>query len=51
MSLTQDQLNELREMLSCGFEQLDTAFAGCMEDACIRLSKDGVKQLLELFRW
>ena len=47
MSLTQDQLNELREMLSCGFEQLDTAFAGCMEDACIRLSKDGVKQLLE----
>ncbi len=47
MSLTQDQLNELRQHLSCGFEQLDTAFAGCMEDAMRRLSPAGVNSLLE----
>lgn len=47
MTLSQDELNELRTMLTCGFEQLDTAFAGCMEDATQRLSPGGVKQLLE----
>lgn len=47
MPLSQAELDELRTMLTCGFEQLDTAFAGCMEDAVRRLSKDGVKQLLE----
>ena len=47
MTLSQAELGELREMLTCGFEQLDTAFAGCMEDAVARLSTDGVKQLLE----
>ena len=47
MALSQAELDELRGMLSCGFEQLDTAFAGCMEDAVARLSSDGVKQLLE----
>jgi len=47
MALSQDELNELRQMLSCGFEQLDTAFEGCMQDAVVRLSADGVKQLLE----
>jgi len=47
MALGQDELNELRQMLSCGFEQLDTAFEGCMQDAVTRLSTDGVKQLLE----
>lgn len=47
MTLSQDELNELRTMLTCGFEQLDTAFAGCMEDAVARLSKDGVKTMLE----
>ena len=47
MSLSAEELNELREMLSCGFEQLDTAFQGCMEDACTRLSREGVKQLLD----
>lgn len=47
MTLSQAELDELRTMLTCGFEQLDTAFAGCMEDAVARLSGDGVKQLLE----
>ena len=47
MTLSQAELDELRSLLTCGFEQLDTAFAGCMEDAVARLSKDGVKQLLE----
>ncbi|MCW8915387.1 MAG: VWA domain-containing protein [Magnetovibrio sp.] len=47
MALSQDELNELREMLTCGFEQLDTAFEGCMEDAVVRLSPEGVKHLLE----
>lgn len=47
MTLSQEELNELRTMLTCGFEQLDTAFAGCMEDAVARLSPGGVKQLLE----
>lgn len=47
MTLSQAELDELRSLLTCGFEQLDTAFAGCMEDAVARLSKDGVRQLLE----
>ena len=47
MSLTTEQLAELREMLVCGFEQLDTAFESIMEDAVRRLSKEGVKDLLD----
>ena len=47
MTLSQDELNELRQLLTCGFEQLDTAFAGCMEDAVARLSPEGVKTMLE----
>lgn len=47
MSLSQEELAELRERLSCGFEQLDTAFQGCMEDAYARLSPDGVNLLLD----
>lgn len=47
MTLSAEELNELRQMLTCGFEQLDTAFQGCMEDATARLSPNGVKALLE----
>ncbi len=47
MTLTQAELDALRAQLSCGFEQLDTAFAGCMEDAHHRLSALGVKRYLE----
>jgi len=47
MTLSQEELNELRQQLSCGFEQLDTAFEGCMEDASARLSPKGVKTLLD----
>jgi len=47
MTLSRDELNELRQQLSCGFEQLDTAFEGCMNDAVARLSPDGVKALLD----
>ncbi|MBF0246543.1 MAG: VWA domain-containing protein [Alphaproteobacteria bacterium] len=47
MALSQEELGDLRERLSCGFEQLDAAFAGCMEDAVNRLSSHGVTRLLE----
>jgi len=47
MTLSQDELDELRALLTCGFEQLDTAFAGCMEDAVARLSREGVRALLD----
>ena len=47
MTLSQDELDELRSHLACGFEQLDTAFAGCMEDAVARLSPAGVRALLD----
>lgn len=47
MTLSQAELDELRSQLSCGFEQLDTAFEGCMEDAVARLSTDGVRTLLD----
>ncbi|PCI38436.1 MAG: hypothetical protein COB46_11415 [Rhodospirillaceae bacterium] len=47
MSFSDEELAELRSMLTCGFEQLDVAFAGCMEDAHARLSPQGVKALLE----
>lgn len=47
MTLSQDELDELRSQLTCGFEQLDTAFAGCMEDAVQRLSPEGVRTLLD----
>lgn len=47
MTLSQAELDELRSQLTCGFEQLDTAFAGCMEDAVARLSKEGVRTLLD----
>lgn len=47
MSLSQAELDELRSQLTCGFEQLDVAFAGCMEDAHVRLTPKGVTKLLE----
>ena len=47
MSLSEEQLCELRDMLVCGFEQLDTAFESIMEDAIRRLTKNGVKDLLD----
>jgi len=47
MSLSQAKIDELRALLTCGFEQLDVAFAGCMEDATTRLSPNGVTQLLD----
>ena len=47
MTLSQAELEELRSQLTCGFEQLDVAFAGCMEDAKTRLSDDGVIKLLQ----
>jgi len=47
MTLSQTELDELRSLLTCGFEQLDVAFAGCMEDAHARLSPGGVLKLLD----
>ncbi|CCQ74998.1 nitric oxide reductase activation protein NorD [Magnetospira sp. QH-2] len=47
MTLSAAELEDLRGQLKCGFEQLDTAFAGIMEDATNRLSRDGVKDLLD----
>ncbi|MEG3618135.1 VWA domain-containing protein [Magnetovibrio sp. PR-2] len=47
MSLSEEDLKIFRDMLSCGFEQLDTAFEAIMEDALRRLSQKGVKDLLD----
>ncbi|MBL4692289.1 MAG: VWA domain-containing protein [Magnetovibrio sp.] len=47
MTLSQAELDDFRSLLTCGFEQLDVAFAGCMEDAVTRLSPEGVIKLLE----
>jgi len=47
MTFSPAELKDLRSLLTCGFEQLDVAFAGCMEDAKARLSPGGVIKLLE----
>lgn len=47
MRLTETELDELRSYLSCGFEQLDVAFAGCMENARTRLSQDGMNAYMD----
>lgn len=47
MAITEDELNEFREHLSCGFGELDTAFAGCMEEAQTLLSPQGVTAYLD----
>lgn len=47
MPITDEQLIEFREQLSCGFGELDTAFAGCMDEAIALLSEEGVQAYLE----
>ena len=47
LSLSEAELDELRGYLSCGFEQLDTAFAGCMVHAKARLTEEGMTTYLD----
>ncbi|MHA1598192.1 MAG: hypothetical protein ACTSV1_05665, partial [Alphaproteobacteria bacterium] len=46
-AMTEQELDELRSMISCGFEQLDVAFAGCMDNARTRLSSDGMDAFMD----
>ncbi len=45
--MTEAELDELRGHLDCGFAQLDTAFAGCMEEAKRCLSEEGMSAYLD----
>ncbi len=47
MTMSESELDELRGYLACGFEQLDTAFAGCMEQAKALLSDQGMLDYLD----
>ncbi len=47
MTMSEAELDELRGYLACGFEQLDTAFAGCMEQAKALLSDQGMLDYLD----
>ncbi len=47
MSINSDQLEQYRDQLSCGFEQLDPIFGDCMEEALVLLSEQGVDDYLE----
>ncbi|RDH85145.1 MAG: hypothetical protein DIZ78_12095 [endosymbiont of Escarpia spicata] len=47
MSINSDQLEQYRDQLSCGFEQLDPIFGDCIEEALALLSEQGVDDYLE----
>ncbi|HEB96626.1 MAG TPA: VWA domain-containing protein [Sedimenticola thiotaurini] len=47
MSLSDAQLQEYREALTCSFEQLDHVFADCMSEAATTLSPEGITAYLE----
>ncbi|MBL3598342.1 MAG: VWA domain-containing protein [gamma proteobacterium endosymbiont of Lamellibrachia anaximandri] len=47
MSINSDQLEQYRDQLSCGFEQLDPIFGDCMEEALVLLSEQGVDDYLK----
>jgi nitric oxide reductase NorD protein len=47
MSLSEADIQAYREELRCGFKDLDEVFADCMQEACARLSAQGVKDYLE----
>ncbi|RDH90991.1 MAG: hypothetical protein DIZ77_03025 [endosymbiont of Seepiophila jonesi] len=47
MSINSDQLEQYRDQLSCGFEQLDPIFGDCMEEALALLSEPGISDYLE----
>ncbi len=47
MPINSDQLEQYRDRLSCGFEQLDPIFGDCMEEALTLLSEQGVDDYLE----
>ncbi|QYZ65498.1 MAG: von Willebrand factor A [Gammaproteobacteria bacterium (ex Lamellibrachia satsuma)] len=47
MPINSDQLEQYRDQLSCGFEQLDPIFGDCMEEALALLSEQGVDDYLE----
>jgi len=47
MSLSETELQQYREALTCNFEQLDHLFADCMTEAAASLSPTGIKDYLE----
>ena len=47
MTISEDHLAAYREKLTCSFEQLDSVFADCMEEAAHRLSPEGIEKYLE----
>ncbi|RLJ21446.1 hypothetical protein DJ031_03080 [bacterium endosymbiont of Escarpia laminata] len=47
MPINSDQLEQYRDQLSCGFEQLDPIFGDCMEEALALLSEQGIDDYLE----
>lgn len=47
MAIGEAELTELRDRLSCGFGELDTAFAGCVEEATALLSPEGLNAYLD----
>ncbi|MBA1445204.1 MAG: VWA domain-containing protein [Chromatiales bacterium] len=47
MPINSDQLEQYRDRLSCGFEQLDPIFGDCMEEALALLSEQGIDDYLE----
>ncbi len=47
MSLSEAELQQYREALTCNFEQLDHVFADCMTEAAATLSPEGIAAYLE----
>jgi hypothetical protein len=47
MSLSEAELQDYREALTCSFEQLDQVFADCMTEAAACLSQKGIEAYLE----
>ena len=47
MSETQSDLQAYRPQLSCNFEQIDHVFEGCMQEAMLVLSEQGIKDYLD----
>jgi len=47
MSLSEVDLQDYRQQLSCNFEQIDHVFANCMSDAAACLSPSGIKDYLD----
>ena len=47
MPISDTELDEFRQRFTCNFEQVDSVFADCINDACQRLSPTGVEAYLD----